>query len=615
MEKIKKIINNNLDIVTFFVFVSIKFSLYSYSLSGSFLTVLVVLIPTWACLLILCGLSSFFNTKTRSRLLYTINIILTVIIIADIKYFAYYKDIVSIPVLKLGLLLGKVSSSVFALIGILDFIYVLDLFITPHHYFNKIEYVPNRKTKLKQAFSLLLIGTVLNTGSVFAMSINQPNLLSTMYSKIYVAENLGPINFHTIDSFNYVKAAGQKDTELEEDVVLNIEDFFDEKNSNKENSYTGLYEGSNLIIIQVEALQEFVIGSTVNDVEITPNLNKWIKKSTYFDNYFYQTAGGNTSDAEFITNNSLYPASEGATCYIYPENTLDSLPKALKKKDYYTSTYHGYTESFWNRSVMNQTEGFDDFIGESSYNIDEIVGMGLSDKSFFNQAFNMIEVQKEPYYSLLVTLSSHFPYDGDYDDFNVGEYEKTFIGNYLKSMHYADAQLGMFLDKLEADGTLDNSVVAIYGDHYAITPNYKDDLIQFLGMDESNDLVWAELQKVPLIMHFPKDENVGIHHEYAGQMDLYPTLANLFNLDSEYMLGNDLFSDEKGSIVFRNGSFADGKIFYLSGLNEFYDISTGKKIEETEELLNMKKDRTLELDYSDDILNHDLLKGETELDN
>jgi len=62
----------------------------------------------------------------------------------------------------------------------------------------------------------------------------------------------------------------------------------------------------------MEALQHFVINSKMNGREITPNLNKLVKESLYFDNIYVQVAGGNTSDAEFMTNTSLYPAKEGA---------------------------------------------------------------------------------------------------------------------------------------------------------------------------------------------------------------------------------------------------------------------------------------------------------------
>ena len=111
-------------------------------------------------------------------------------------------------------------------------------------------------------------------------------------------------------------------------------------------------KGKNLIIVQVEALQQFVIDKTVMGQEITPNLNKLIKSSAYFNNYFYQIAAGGTSDAEFMSNNSLYPAPSGAAFFFYANNNYLSLPKALVKNGYETAALNGYYETFWNRNIM-----------------------------------------------------------------------------------------------------------------------------------------------------------------------------------------------------------------------------------------------------------------------
>jgi phosphoglycerol transferase MdoB-like AlkP superfamily enzyme len=207
------------------------------------------------------------------------------------------------------------------------------------------------------------------------------------------------------------------------------------------------------------------------------------------------------------------------------------------------------------------------------------VGLGLSDKSFLTQSLAKMENLQQPYYSFLVTLSSHYPYDGGagYGDFNVGEYEGTLMGDYIKGIHYSDEQLGMFLDKLEENGTLDNSILVLYGDHNAIPKEYADLMYSLTGVTNATDLDWQQLQKVPMFIHFPKDNNKGVNHIYTGQMDLYPTLANMFNLDCSYIFGKDIFNTKNQDVIFRNGSFTDGKVFYISGSNHYYDIKNRKR--------------------------------------
>ncbi len=113
------------------------------------------------------------------------------------------------------------------------------------------------------------------------------------------------------------------------------------------------------------------------------------------------------------------------------------------------------------------------------------------------------------------------------------------MGNYIKSIHYTDEQLGMFLDKLNKSGLLNNSVIVLYGDHYAIPKNKENLFLKFYNKSSISDVDWIKLQKVPLIIHFPDGALKGINHTNSGEMDIYPTMANLFNLPQKYMMGKE----------------------------------------------------------------------------
>jgi phosphoglycerol transferase MdoB-like AlkP superfamily enzyme len=74
------------------------------------------------------------------------------------------------------------------------------------------------------------------------------------------------------------------------------------------------------------------------------------------------------------------------------------------------------------------------------------------------------------------------------------------------------------------------------------------------------------------------------------------------------MLGKDLFNTNAGIVIYRNGSFIDDEVFYSSPSNTFYDVKTGHLIEENDSLKAKKEDTAVQLEYSDDILIHNLLK-------
>lgn len=606
---------NNVDIILFSVLIFIKLFKYSEAISPDYLYKAVIL-PIIASIAVLVSISLMFKEKSRVSFLYISNIVISCMLIADIMYYRYFKDITTLSAVRNAKLLVGVSDSVTNLFNFKDMFYILDVFILVpfERIYKRVK--QNSLTFPKRMLSFIIvfaIGIGVNAKVLYGVSKSQPTLLTAMSNRIYLTKMIGNIDFHIVDAYNFISTNIKNSKKLPLERQNEIKSYF-ENNSKINGQATvikGKYEGKNLIVIQVEALQEFVINKKVNGQEITPNLNRWIKKSMYFDNYYYQVAGGTTSDAEFMSNNSLYPAQSGAAYYTYSGNTYDSLGVALKNKGYYTAAFHGNTEGFWNRNVMYKAEGFDDFYGEHSFNVDEIIGLGLSDESFLKQSLDKMKKLKQPYYSFLVTLTSHFPYDAGekYGDFDVGEYKGTFIGDYLRAIHYTDAQLGRYLDALEKDGILKNSVLAMYGDHFAIPKDKIDQLYKFENVSNQNDYSWFMYQKVPLIMHFPDGSNTGVvNHNYTCQMDLYPTLANLLNIENKYMLGKDMLNSKSGKVVFRNGSFIDGKNLYVSWSNSYYDLATGKPVQETAELRKEKDKYTKELQYSDDFLNHNLLK-------
>lgn len=612
MEKVKVLISTYIDIILFIILVCAKALIYGRQLESGYFSYTSLLYPILASIIILVSFSLILNSKIRTKFLYICNLIITIFLISDLNYFRYFKDVISIPVLINGFQLGAVKSSVSSIIKFTDFFYALDLIFIPiivNKYKPEKAEITSKLSKILVFSVLLIVGIIIDTSNFYSLSKDQPKLLTTMYNKVYITKKLGSINYHYLDFYNFISFNISRKSPVSKSEETSIQTFFQD-NSSHNNNLNGAAKGKNLIMIQVEALQEFVINAKVDGKEVTPNLNKWIKRSEYFNNFYYQISAGGTSDAEFMTNNSLYPASSGAAYFLYCGNEFNAMPKSFKKSGYNTAAFHGFRESFWNRNVVYKKFGFDNFYGEKSYNIDENVGLGLSDKSFLNQSIDKIKKLNKPYYSFLITLSSHFPYDDvdHYGNFNVGSYENSLLGNYLKSIHYTDEQLGMFFDKLEKEGILKDSVVVLYGDHYAIPKEHEQELSKFLGKSSLSDIEWLKLQKVPMMIHFPDESIKGVNNIYSGQMDIYPTMANLFNLSDKSFMGKDLFNSSQGAIIFRDGSFIYNNCYYVSQKNSYYNISTNQKIDETDSLKKKKEDVLNQLQYSDEILKHNLLK-------
>lgn len=553
--------------------------------------------------------------KKRNSAIFVVNIILSILLLADTLYFRYYKLPLSISLLYQLKLVSDVSGSMGSLFKIKDLIIFIDIPIYVFIYFVRRHYIKRNKIKTikrRYAFGISLI--------IFFIAFN---MLSSYYKKVdvalhsfdrnYAAKDLSILYYHYFDikSFLHDEISRKKSLTKQENELVN--NFFKEKNDKTTNikKFSGVAKNRNLIIVQVEALQKFVIENSINNQEITPFLNSLIKDkdTVYFDNIYHQVAGGNTVDAEFLVNNSLYPIGSGAVYFRYPRNKYYSLPKKMNKLGYKSYASHAFKPSFWNRHNFYINEGFDTFYSMYDFIQDEKIGWATSDESFFRQTFDKIDTN-EKFYTFNVTLSSHHPYDAftGMSNLDVGKYSGKQVGNYLKGARYDDYALEKLFDILKDKGVYDNSIIIMYGDHSAIFEDQKEDLCEYLNMTY-NEYNWAKIQQIPLFICVPGSNINQRISTIGGQIDILPTITNLMDIDMPYLMGKDLLNTNKGGgyAVLRYSSVMSDDYMYLSKKSTLYDMKTG-------ELLDLKLykndiDKKLnELRVSDIIINKDYFR-------
>ncbi|HYE81071.1 MAG TPA: LTA synthase family protein [Clostridia bacterium] len=606
----------NYEIMLFFILIVGKLLIFNGIMEMNSLWNISLVASVAGTVLILICWAGIVPGTVRLPLLYLIDFGVTFLIIADILFYRYFSDVLSMPVLTQASVVTSIKSSIISLIHISDLVFALDLLIIPVVlYINKkinMEHNSGYGKRIMGSVFVFAIGFGLCSYGLSNLLKTQPFILNSFYDRVYIVQNIGLLSFHSIDAFKFIESRGKEAMPVDGGKKQEIQDFLKAKKAEQRQSpeLFGTGKGKNLIVIQVEALQEFVINRSINGQEITPNLNKLVKNSLYFDNYYTQTAGGGTSDAELLSNVSMFPAKDGSAYIRFSGNEYYSLAKRLKQEGYYASAMHAHKAGFWNRSVMYKVLGFDEFISKSDYIQDETVGMGLSDRSFFRQSLERLEKYKEPYYSFLITLTSHYPYDNDkkyYSSFDVGKYENTFFGNYLESIHYADEALGGFLDELEAKGLMDRSVLAVYGDHFGIPKDKKEYLAEYLGLGEMDDYNWVKQQKVPLIIHVGGDQK-GVRHITGGGVDFMPTILNIMGIDSSTMpvFGKDLLNSSEGMAVLRHGNFITDKYISLTAEGIAYDVETGERYP-AEKLEKDKELAAKHLEYSDLVMENDLV--------
>lgn len=539
-----------------------------------------MLTSSLAIILIILGFTIFLFNKKRRFSLFIINLVLGLILFSDALYFRYYNTPTNLALIYQIGYVGDISSSIKSLIRYQDVVFLIDLPIYFFCFFlgkTVDKHVYQRKITWGISFIAIVVGLV-----VFNMNYKASNTILYNYDRNYAARDLSILYYHAKDIKDFLMEETVKKLPMQAEDKEKIKKYYDDKKELQQGTVgKGSAKDMNLIIIQIEALQGFAVEGKIKDEPITPFLNDLIKDSYYFTNIYHQVAGGNTSDAEFMTNNSLYPAASGAAYFRYGNNTLPSLGNKLKLEGYKTYAAHAFRPSFWNRQAVYKTEGFDTFLSQNDYLLDEKIGWAVSDESFYRQTMEKIDTAN-PFYAFMVSLSSHHPYDGfNYiDNIDVGPYKGTQLGNFIKAARYDDTAIKSLFEDLKKRGLYDNTIVVMYGDHSALFEDQAKDLTSYLKF-QKNPFTWQRLQKVPLIVHIPGQRGARID-TVGGQVDILPTIANLMDIELPYTMGKDLLNTKEGEgyALLRDSSVMLKDTMYLSKTGKYYDMATGAVINE-----------------------------------
>lgn len=329
---------------------------------------------------------------------------------------------------------------------------------------------------------------------------------------------------------------------------------------------------SNLLIVFAESLESWVLEKKVNGKEITPCLNRLLKeKSTlYAPNVLTQVKGGRSIDAQLMICSGLLPLMSGTYSSLYYDNTFYTLQKAmrgLKHSRSYLLTIDKV--STWNQGAVARSFGTDTIISYHDFKMTEAFGTHkrIGDASFFQQCREKIErgeVWKpgESVYMQFVTYSGHAP-------FKLPDHLRTITfpasipekaADYMTTAHYTDKAIGDFVAYLKTLPQYKETIVVIVGDHEGLA-SYRQELV---GNPVCRGLV-SDKQLTPFIV---LNSPVGMRYDkFMGQIDIYPTLLNLMQLDAYrwHGLGQSILDPRKqgvavGSVMNVEGTGSDKEV-------------------------------------------------------
>lgn len=383
---------------------------------------------------------------------------------------------------------------------------------------------------------------------------------------------------YTIRNF-YITFLQTEEEETSEDYEFLMEAF--SVNNNEVNKYTGIFKNKNLIFVQLEGIDDWLL--TEKDM---PTLYGMLNNSFVFQNHYsYYNGGGSTFNSEFAVNTGfITPLSYTQNAYSFNKNSFPySMANMFKNQDYDVNAFHMNSGEYYSRQTNYTNWGYDKYYGlldindykDKSYTLDREL---INDITFQEKMFP----KDSKFVDYIITYSNHLPftntkgvckllYDMEMDlndTVDMGEESSSMFVQLTeeecirKQAHETDYMMELLLKKLTELNLIDDTVIVVFTDHYLYTVEDKTILDKY--KNTSNNLI----NKTPFFIWQNNMKRTNIK-EVTSQLNILPTTLNLFgiNYNPNYYIGSDALSQNyKGIVFFSDYSWYDGNIYVDNGV-------------------------------------------------
>ncbi len=312
----------------------------------------------------------------------------------------------------------------------------------------------------------------------------------------------------------------------------------------------------NIVFILVESLESWVLETSVEGQEITPNLNRVLTENTtlYVPNVLTQVRAGRSIDGQLIYFTGLLPMLNGVYSTEHPDNTFFSLQKAMKQK-HGTSNYlvTGDKIKTWNQEGVAKALGIDHTFSRPDFRMEESSGKHkrIGDRALMRQLIEKIKEGRiwkpgENVFLQIVTFTSHHPFriDDSLKGIRFSSEVPQLMNDYMTAVHYTDEALGILLDYLQKRPDYDDTMIVIAGDHEGLASG-REGLVHSA---KGNGVV-SPWQFTPfIVLNSPIS---GKYTPVVGQIDIYPTLLSLLGLTDYpwHGLGRSIFDFDRQPVA------------------------------------------------------------------
>lgn len=377
----------------------------------------------------------------------------------------------------------------------------------------------------------------------------------------------------------------------------NLNKYFISNRTTNTNEYTDTFKNKNLIVIMVESGSNILLNE-----EYYPNINKIYNEGWSFKNYYSPRNSCSTGNNELSAMTGLYSIYNSCTANIYKDNTyFESIFNLFRNEGYTVDSYHDHTEQYYDRRTIHKNMGSEKFYNVKDMKLEYSASEWASDAEMMEFYLEKLDEKEtdEPFMSWITTVTSHqyyrtsSKYYKEYKDLFPSDYPSD-VKVYMSRLKVVDEAIGILIDGLEERGLLEDTVIALFCDHYPYAIN-TNSISNVLGLDVDVDHL---VDQVPFVIY-----NKGMESQefdmYTSYVNLTPTLANLFGIsyDSRIYMGSDILSEYyENMVIFADGSWKNNIGYYSTSTNEITYYT--EKTYSDEEILAINEQVALKLNMS-----------------
>ena len=412
---------------------------------------------------------------------------------------------------------------------------------------------------------------------------------------------------YTVRNF-YITFLKKSETANEKDLQF-LKEEYAKGNQATSNKYTGKYKDNNLIIVQLEGLDSWLLNK--ND---TPTLYNMMRNSINFTNHYsYYNGGGSTFNSEFAVNTGfITPLSYTQNAYTFNKNSFPySLAHLFKKEGYSVNAFHMNTKEYYSRGTNYKNWGYDNYYGLVDQNTYKDNSYYLDRELLLNEEFKEKMFGSEKFVDYIITYTSHMPFspekgnckmllDLDSNENENVSYDLTEEDCARRQVKETDYMMELLLEELKTRELLDKTTIVVLTDHYLYTLSDKSILDKY--KNTSNNLI----NHTPFFIYNNNKDRRTIK-TVTSQLNVLPTILNLFGIEynSNYYIGTDALDNNYQKLVFFNDySWYDGNVYVDGGVvtnNKYINQNTLEEKNYYVNYLIKKNDLTLKYNYFKDI--------------